>query len=114
MEIAAVVLAVLLAVVMAASAFAKLTRQQQVVDNLDKAGVPHSMYPLLAGVQLVGALGLLVGIVMPWAGVAAGVGFFLYFLLAVGAHLRVGDKQVAVPLVLGLVGLAEAVLRAAA
>lgn len=115
MEIAATVLAVFLAFAMTMSALGKLSRMQPVVDNLGKADVPTSMFPLLATIQVVGAVGLVVGIWMPWAGIAAGIGFFLYFVLAVGAHVRAGDAGGSgVPAFLGLLALAEAVLRAAA
>ena len=115
MEIAAVVLAVFLGLFMVGSAVGKLTRAKPVVDNLTKAGVPLTMFPMLATIQLVGALGLFVGIWMPWAGVAAGVGFFLYFVLGAAAHVRAGDAKGATPaVVLAVIALAEAVLRATA
>jgi hypothetical protein len=41
-----------------------------------------------------GAGGLLVGLVMPVLGVAAAVGLVLYFVCALGAHLRVRDRGI--------------------
>lgn len=115
MEFAATVLAVVLALAMTASATGKLTKMQPVVDSLGKANVPTTMFAVLASIQLVGALGLVVGIWMTWAGVAAGIGFFLYFVLGAAAHVRAGDAKGAGPAVfLGVLALAEAVLRAAA
>lgn len=115
MELAAVVIAVFLGFAMVGSAFGKLTKAQPVVDNLTKAGVPLTMFPTLAAIQLVGAVGLFVGIWMPWAGIAAGTGFFLYFVLAAAAHVRAGDADGSAPAVLlGIAALAEAVLHAAA
>jgi SNF family Na+-dependent transporter len=41
-----------------------------------------------------GAVGLVTGFAVPALGVAAAVGLVLYFVCAVIAHLRVGDRQI--------------------
>jgi len=41
-----------------------------------------------------GALGLLVGFAVPALGLAAAIGLILYFICALGAHLRVRDPGV--------------------
>ena len=41
-----------------------------------------------------GAAGLLAGFAVPPLGTAAAIGLVLYFICAVAAHLRVGDRQV--------------------
>ncbi|HEY1316682.1 MAG TPA: DoxX family protein [Gaiella sp.] len=41
-----------------------------------------------------GAVGLLVGFVVPALGTAAAVGLVLYFVCALGAHIRVRDRGV--------------------
>ena len=41
-----------------------------------------------------GAVGLLAGIAVPALGTAAAIGLILYFICAVTAHVRVGDRQV--------------------
>jgi hypothetical protein len=43
-----------------------------------------------------GALGLLLGFVVPVLGTAAAIGLVLYFICAVTAHIRVGDRQIGV------------------
>lgn len=49
------------------------------------------MVPL--GVLLAsGAVGLLVGLAVPALGTAAAIGLIVYFICAVSAHLRVGDR----------------------
>ena len=51
------------------------------------------MVPL--GVLLAsGAAGLLAGFTVPALGVAAAIGLILYFICAVSAHLRVGDRGI--------------------
>jgi hypothetical protein len=91
--IAYAVIAVLLALVLLASARAKLTKDKQVVDTLTRIGVPVSMFPFLAGCEIAGAGGLLVGLFYGPLGIAAAAGVVLYFIGAVGAHLRKQDYQ---------------------
>jgi len=57
----------------------------------DTIGVPLDYFPLLAGCEFAGAVGLVVGIWWPPTGILAGTGLVLYFIGAVVAHLRVGD-----------------------
>jgi hypothetical protein len=55
---------------------------------------PKWMVPL--GTLLAsGALGLLIGLAVPVLGTAAAAGLVLYFVCALGAHLRVRDRHVA-------------------
>jgi hypothetical protein len=42
-----------------------------------------------------GAAGLLVGFAVPALGTAAAIGLIVYFICAVSAHLRVGDRGIA-------------------
>ena len=44
---------------------------------------------------LSGGVGLLAGFVVPVLGVAAAIGLVVYFICAVSAHVRVGDRGVA-------------------
>src|SRR5215218_8713007 len=41
-----------------------------------------------------GAAGLLAGFVVPALGTAAAIGLVVYFICAVAAHLRVGDRRI--------------------
>jgi DoxX-like family len=41
-----------------------------------------------------GAVGLLTGFAVPALGTAAAIGLVVYFICAVTAHLRVGDRQI--------------------
>ena len=70
------------------SAVGKLTKRPDVTATLSKVGVTPAQMPLLAVLELLAALGLLVGIWAKAAGLAAAAGLVLYFLGAVVAHLR--------------------------
>jgi DoxX-like family len=72
--VAYVVVAVLLGLMLAFSAFGKLTQQERIVTTLTGLGVPLSWFPWLAIVLLAGAVGPIVGLRVPAIGVAAGIG----------------------------------------
>ncbi|WP_418961060.1 DoxX family protein [Streptomyces tritici] len=88
------VVTVLTAAALACGAYLDLVGHESIGVLADRIDVPRSwMAPL--GVCLgAGALGLLAGFAVPVLGTAAGVGLILYFLAAIGAHLRVGDPRV--------------------
>lgn len=91
MFIAYAVIGVLLALMLLASAYAKLTRNKALVDGLTGIGVPLGMFPFLASCEIAGAAGVLVGLWYGPLGIAAAIGLVLYFIGAVGAHLRKRD-----------------------
>lgn len=112
MSIAYAVVASITALVLVGSAAGKFTKQPPVVENVSvRAGVPLSWFPALATLQALGAVGLVIGIWIPAIGIAATIGLTLYFIGAVAAHLRVGDKGIAPPVVLLLLSVACLVLR---
>ena len=55
-------------------------------------------FPIGASYGL-GFLGLLVGVAVPAVGIVAATGFVLFFVLAIGAHLRAGDRSLGRPAV---------------
>jgi hypothetical protein len=75
------IVGVLLALVLLASAGGKLTG----------IGVPPGMFPFLAACEIAGAIGLVIGLWYAPLGIAAAIGVVLYFVGAVGAHLRKSD-----------------------
>jgi Flp pilus assembly protein TadB len=89
--IAYTVIAVLLTLALVPSAYAKLTKNKRIVDGLTGIGVPLGIFPFLASCEIAGAAGLLVGLWYAPLGIAAAIGLVLYFLGAVGAHVRKRD-----------------------
>ena len=86
------VITILFAAMVAFSAVAKVRREPKVVHAIQEVvGVPLKYFPLLAACEFAGALGLVLGIWLPWVGLAAGAGLVIYFVGAVVSHLRVGD-----------------------
>jgi uncharacterized membrane protein YphA (DoxX/SURF4 family) len=113
MSIAYGVTAVLLALLLLVSAAAKLARRPKgVVDGFIALGVQPGALPLLAACEIAGAVGLVLGLWYPPLGIAAAIGVVLYFVGAVGAHLRKNDfKGLPSPSVLLAIGAAALVLR---
>ena len=111
MGIALIVLASLLGIAAAGSGIQKLRRDARIVESMHSVGVTDRQIPILAILELLGALGLLVGIWIAPIGLAAAIGLSLYFLGAVISHIRVGAPKEAIPaLVLMLIAIATAVL----
>ena len=111
MFIATVVVSVLLAVALVASALAKFSAKPDQIENLTGLGVPRNLIPVLGALEVAGAIGLVVGLFWWPIGVAAAIGVILYFAGAVITHLRAHDRQIAPALVIGLVAVAALVLR---
>jgi len=91
MNIALVVLATLLGLMTTFSAFGKYSMNARAVESLYGVGLKDRQIRLLGTVEILGALGLLVGIWIPILGLLASIGFVLYFIGAVIAHARVKD-----------------------
>ena len=111
MLVATVVLSVLLAGMLGFSARAKLVHDPAVMGTMRTVGVPDRTVRVLAYLEIAGAVGLLVGIVVAWIGALAAACVVFYFLGALVAHLRVGDRNVVPAAVLLLVAVAVLVLR---
>jgi hypothetical protein len=62
-----------------------------VVRCLEDVGFPVRYLPLLAAVKVAAAVGLVAGLWVPYLGLAASAGLLVYFVLAIGSHLRKRD-----------------------
>lgn len=108
MSIATIVISVLLAVAFLFTAAIKLFGVRQSLQIRDQLGVGAGLWRVIGGLEVAGAVGLLVGLEVPALGLAAAVGLSLLMVGAIGAHARAGDLRNAVPAVVCL-GLAVAV-----
>ncbi|MEU0397156.1 DoxX family protein [Streptomyces sp. NPDC006208] len=84
---------VLTAIALGYGACLDLVRDESIAAIADRLSVPRSWMVPLGTLLGAGALGLLIGFAVPLIGTAAAAGLVLYFLGAVGAHLRVGDRR---------------------
>ncbi|MFD6248351.1 DoxX family protein [Streptomyces roseolus] len=88
-----VAVTVLASVVNGSAALANLIGHDYPKSQADKLGVPRSWTRPLGTLLALGAAGLVAGFAVPLLGRAAAVGLVLYFLGALWAHLRIGDRQ---------------------
>ena len=93
MFIAYTLVAVVLALMSVGTAVAKIRHLEPATSGLITAGVPTSWFVPLALLDLAGAAGLLIGIGWRPLGIAAATGLLLYFLGALGFHVRAKDYQ---------------------
>ena len=113
MNIALVILATLLGLMTAFSAVGKFSKNPKAVDMLRQLGITDSQIRLLGIVEVLGALGLLIGIWVPILGQLAAIGFVLYFLGAMIEHVRAKDpmKDMAPALVLLILSIIVTILQ---
>ena len=90
MTIGLIVLGILLAAAAAGSGVAKLAKVPAVMESMSAVGVRPQQIPVLAVLEIAGAIGLLLGIWSKPLGVAAAACLALYFLGAVISHIRKG------------------------
>ena len=67
---------------------------ESVKDVADRVQVSQRWMIPLGTVTAAGDVRLLSGFVVPTLGTAAAIGLVVYFICAVAAHLRVGDRQI--------------------
>jgi hypothetical protein len=108
----AATVSLLLASVLTYSAVRKLSHQPEVVQTYTRVGVPERKLDYLAAILLAGAAGLILGLFWAPIGVAAALGLVVYFLLAVGAHIRAHDiEHLPTPLAIELIAASALALR---
>jgi hypothetical protein len=89
-------------------------RPAWLIENMNTVHVQRWMLSPLAVLKIAGAVGLLIGIVVPALGVAAAAGLVLFFVSAIAAHIRVRDySSIPTPGVFLLLAIASLVLRIA-
>lgn len=118
MTIAYALVAVVYSLMLVMSVRMKLVLAPRAVEVIGGVvGVPLRFFPVLALLELAGALGLLAGIAFEAAGIAAAVSLVAYFIGAAGSHVRVRDfapEHILPAFVLLVAAVAALVLRLAA
>ena len=94
MDVAYLAVTVVAALVNGYAAVLNFTGAESVRVVADRVRVPQTFMIPFGTLLAAGALGLLVGIAVPVIGLAAAIGLTAYFLCALSAHLRVGDRGV--------------------
>ncbi|QMU67347.1 DoxX family protein [Streptacidiphilus sp. P02-A3a] len=110
MSVAAGAVSIVLAALLVYFSFVTFTGRMGVRRGIVELGLPPSAVPLLGAAQFAGALGLLAGLFWTPLALAAAVCLVVYFLGAVGAHVRAGHPERARVAVAILVGSALALV----
>ena len=84
-------LSVVLAVLYTASAMGDFLKLPSVMKAAETVHCPPNLCTVLGLIKIAAATGLIVGLTVDKVGTAAAVGLSIYFVLAVGAHIRVKD-----------------------
>ena len=94
MQIVYLTITLVLAAIALFSGIGKLRNDPHTVKVIHETiGVPMKYFPALADCEFAGATGLVLGIWLPFLGIAASIGLVIYFVGAVVSHLRVGDAK---------------------
>src|SRR5688572_20590614 len=94
---------VILAGLLLATAAMKLSHRPDVVARYARVGVPEHRLNPLAGLLILGALGLLSGYVWRPIAVMASMALVVYFFVAITAHVRAKDTaNITTPVVMEL------------
>jgi uncharacterized membrane protein YphA (DoxX/SURF4 family) len=85
--------------------------RKMIVDNFRHFGYPQWFRVVTGSLEILGGLGLLVGIWLPWLAVLASVGLMLVMLGAALTHARIREplQKILLPLVLGALAIVVAV-----
>ena len=92
MTIALNIFGALLAFAAIGSAIAKLVKVPDVMASMTAVGVKPNQVPLLAWLEIAGGLGLILGIWNKGLGLLSSLALALYFLGAIGAHVKAKSK----------------------
>jgi hypothetical protein len=76
------------------AAYLDFAHHESVVAVADRVRVSTKMMVPFGILLAAGATGLLVGFAVPALGTAAAIGLVVYFICALAAHLRVGDRGI--------------------
>lgn len=95
------------------AAGADFVRHPRVAITMDRTGVPQSWMTPLGILKAAGAVGLLIGIVVPPIGIAAAVGLGLFFVGAIITHLRGHNYAFTAPIIFLALAVAALALRLA-
>jgi hypothetical protein len=109
MFVVTAIVSVLLAALMIYAAVRKLSHQEQVVANYRRAGVPEGWLNYLAIILILGASGLIAGLIWMPIGITAAIGTIAYFLGGIAFHFHAGDTK-SLPTPILMVALAAAAL----
>ncbi|MFM7093897.1 MAG: DoxX family protein [Actinomycetota bacterium] len=101
---------VVLAVLCTASAIGDFFKLPSVMRAAETVHCPTDLCTVLGLIKIAAATGLIVGLTVDKIGTASAVGLSIYFVLAVGAHIRVRDRLKGILPAIGTLAISVATL----
>lgn len=92
MTVLTVILSILLALAFLGAGVAKVTGQQAMVEAAAHTGFSLQNYKVIGGLEILGAVGVLVGLGVHALGGLAALGLLITMIGAVVVHVRKGDQ----------------------
>lgn len=89
------IVTVLLVALLVGTGIGKIKRATPIVHNLEASDVPRKAFTPLGSLELLGAIGVTVGLLLPPLGILTAICLICYFTGAVYAHIRAGDENIA-------------------
>jgi len=91
MHVTRIIISVLLALLFLGTGLAKLTGAKVSRDDAERFGFPYPRFRLIGVAEVLGAVGLIVGLFVPWIAVVSGIGLVLLMIGGAATHLRAKD-----------------------
>lgn len=92
MNVIAGILQILLGLAFIGAGGSKIAGVQMQVENFDRWRLPQSFRPVVGTVEIIGAIGMLVGLFVPVIGLLAAVWLSAAMVGALVTHTRIKDK----------------------
>ena len=110
MPIPIIILQVVLGLLFVAIGSMTAAGRKMFVENFRRFGYPQWFRVVTGTLEVLGGLGLLIGIWLPWLAALASAGLTLVMLGAVSTHLRTREplQKIALPVVMGLLAIVVA------
>jgi putative oxidoreductase len=111
MSIPIIIVQVVLGLLFLAIGSMTVAGRKMFVDNFQRFGYPQWFRVVTGSLEVLGGLGLLIGIWLPWLAALASAGLALVMLSAVSTHLCIREplQKFALPIVMGALAVVVAV-----
>lgn len=93
MFVLTVILSLIAAAVFGTAGVGKLAGSRQVTDVMDRVRVGPALRGAIGVLEILAAVGVIVGLWVEWIGIVAAIGLILLMIGAIAYHVRAGDRS---------------------
>lgn len=87
------ILTIIFAIALVFFGYPGVIKSPQLLGQYKALNIPENLAPVFGGAQILGAIGLLIGLYWAPLGILAGICLVIFYIVAVLSHLRAGDKE---------------------